>query len=163
MKIKNLPVIVLLLVLLTLVLTSCSNDDDSEQVCMETNVIMTVNGELQTFEALGRGIDLRQNGYLLQLNLYRRGNDPFREQSIVIKLPYKKTGENILEQFLYRQYIDNTLFEGDFLNGEFESNVITNSRNCFYATFSGKLSDGNQEVIITDGTVSFKYEPPFDE
>ncbi|MFV0571059.1 MAG: hypothetical protein ACK5M1_01335 [Xanthomarina gelatinilytica] len=152
-----------LLILILSTLYSCSNDDDNEQQCMETNVTMTVNGESQTFQAIGRGIDLRQNGYELHLNLDRRNTDPFREQGIVIILPYKKTGENIIEQFIYHQYIDNTPFNGDFLDGEFQSNVITNTNKCFYATFSGILNNGNQEVIITEGKLSYEYEKPFDE
>lgn len=163
MKIYKLPLFRILLFLLTLGLTSCSKDDDSQQVCMETSVTMTVNGELQEFQALGRGIDLRQNGYLLQLNLDRRSTDRSREQTMVIRLPYKKTGENIIEEFLYRQYINGISFSGDLINEDFQSHVTTNTRNCFYATFSGKISDGNQEVIFSDGIVSFKYEPPFDE
>ena len=152
-----------ILTFLIVCLFSCSNDDDKEQVCLETNVTMNVNGESQSFQAIGRGIDLRENGYELHLNLDRRSNDPFREQGIAIILPYKKIGENIIEQFIYHQYIDGIAFDGDFLDGEFESNVITNTSKCFYATFSGVLNDGNQEVIITNGSLSYEYEEPFDE
>lgn len=152
-----------ILTLLIVCLFSCSNDDDNEQDCMETNVTMNVNGESQSFQAIGRGIDLRENGYELSLNLDRRSNDPFREQGITIILPYKKNGENIIEQFIYHQYIDGISFDGDFLNGEFESNVITNTSKCFSATFSGVLNDGNQEVIITNGNLSYEYEEPFDD
>lgn len=153
-----------LLILLMINFMSCSNDDDvNQQICLETNVTIRVDGEVQTFQAIGRGIDLRENGYELSINLDRRSNDPFREQGIAIILPYKMTGENIFEQFIYHQYIDSTPFDGDFLNGEFQSNVITNTNKCFYATFSGKLSDGNQEIIITEGKLSYEYENPFDE
>lgn len=151
-----------ILTLLIVSLFSCSNDDN-EQVCLETNVTMNVNGESQSFQAIGRGIDLRENGYQLHLNLDRRSNDPFREQGIAIILPYKKKGKNIIEQFIYHQYINGISFDGDFLDGEFESNVITNTSKCFYATFSGVLNDGNQEVIITNGSLSYEYEESFDE
>jgi hypothetical protein len=81
----------------------------------------------------------------------------------VLHLPYKATGQNIIEQFIYSQYKDNTLFRGDFLEGELQSNVITNTKNCFRMTFSGKLSDANQEVVITEGKISYTYEEPFSE
>jgi len=141
---------------------SCSNNDDGTN-CPETHVTMTINGESQSFEAMGRGIDLRQNRYELHLNLDRRSNDPSREQGISIILPYKKTGANVIEQFIYHQYIDNVPFDGDFLDGEFQSNVMINTHECFYATFSGKLHDGNQEVTITKGELRYTYEEPFEE
>jgi len=142
---------------------SCSVDENAQN-CLETSVTMVVNGEMQTFEANAYGVDLNGNqGYTLQINLYRGSNNPFREQGIVILLPYKKTGENVIKNFNYHQYINGVAFNGDFINGEFQSKVITNSNSCFYATFSGKLNDGNQEVIITDGKVSYQYETPFDD
>ncbi|WP_373058713.1 hypothetical protein [Zunongwangia sp. H14] len=98
---------------------------------------MTINGENQEFEVLGKGIDLRENGYRLQLNLDRRNNDPYREQGVSIVLPYQKTGKNIIERFNYHQYINAVAFNGDFINGELESTVLTNTRTCFSATFSG--------------------------
>lgn len=152
----------LLFLFISILFLSCSNDDKS-QPCMVTNVSMLVNGELQTFQALGRGIDLNADGsYTLQLKFYTSSNDPFREQSISLILPYKKTGTNVIDNFIYHQYIDGVSFDGDFLNGTFQSKVITNRKTCFYATFSGTINDGNQEVIITDGKVSYEYEIPFD-
>jgi hypothetical protein len=47
------------------------------------------------------------------------------------------------------------------VNSDFQSDVIINRNTCFYATFSAKLNDGNQEVIITDGKISYTYENPF--
>lgn len=141
---------------------SCSNDDD-HQPCYATDVTMTINGEVQSFQAYGRGIDIREDGYELQLYFYRGSSNPFSEQNLTVKLPYKKRGKNIFEAFLYSQYIDNTPFEGDFLDGELQSQVITNTSNCFYATFSGTLSDGNQEIVITNGELKYEYEESFDE
>jgi len=148
----------ILVVFLFAIIASCSDDDDKNQSCRETNVTMKVNGELQTFQALGYG----QNGYVLHLNIDRRSDSPFAEQGVAIILPYKKTGRNIIQNFIYHQSKDGVSFDGDFINGELESNVITNTKNCFYATFSGKLSDGNQEIIITEGSMSYQYETPFD-
>ena len=130
--------------------------------CQPTNISMVVNGKPQTFQALGYGIDLRSEGYVLHLNGDRRSSDPLREQGIAIILPYKKTGENVIEKFIYHQYIDNIAFDGDFTDEEFKCNVMINRNSCFFATFSGKLNNGNQEVIITDGIISYQYNEPFD-
>ncbi len=157
---KTKPLLRLLFIFL-FALTSCSQDD--EPACMETNITMEINGELQSFQASGRGIDIRPNGYELQINLSRRIVEPLKQQGFYITLPYKKTGENIVERFHYLQYTSDDRFEGDFLQGELQSNILTNTRKCFYATFSGKLNDGDQEIIITNGVLSYTYETPFDE
>ncbi len=159
---KNLLSIKVVFIFLVLFLYSCSKDDEPT-VCLPTAVNLTINGEKQSFQAIGRGIDLRQNGYELHLNLGRYSLEPYREQTIYIQLPYKKTGKNSIEVFQYHQYINQISFSGDFLNGDFESNVITNTSTCFYATFSGTLSDGNQQIVITEGSLSYKYEESFDE
>lgn len=160
-KMKILNVFFSLLVILTF---SCNKDDDNHEDilnCQPTNISMVVNGKPQTFQALGYGIDLMSEGYVLHLNGDRRSNDPFREQGIAVILPYKKTGKNVIKEFIYHQYIDNVSFDGDFTDGEFQCDVIINRNSCFYATFSGKLNDGNQEVIITDGIISYQYNEPF--
>lgn len=145
-------------------LISCSNDDSVQQVCLENTADLKINGESQSFSVEGYGINSRENGHVLFLNLARRTNDPYIEQFINIRLPFKMTGNNIIEQFAYRQIsIDGVLFNGNYVNGEFESRVITNTDNCFYATFSGKISGGNQEIIITDCIISREYRTPFDE
>ena len=156
-------ILTFLFLIIAFTLSSCSDDDEKKpEPCLATNVTMVVNGELQSFQAQGRGIDAMQDGYRLSINLDRRSNDPYREQTIYIILPYKKTGQNIIQEFHYRQYINGVAFEGDFLDGTFECNIITNRNTCFYATFSGKLNDGNQEIIITGGKLSYQYETPFD-
>ncbi|MEK8180109.1 hypothetical protein WMW71_07125 [Flavobacterium buctense] len=150
-----------LLLLLTVLTLSCSKEDNND-VCLETNVSMVINGELQTFQTTGRGIDLNQDGgYTLRIWLSRGSSNPSLEQSILIVLPYQKRGDNVLDNFMYNQYSIGTTFNGDFSNGTIESKVITNSNTCFYATFSGTFNDGNQEFVITDGKLSYQYETPF--
>ena len=152
-----------LVIFLLISIISCSSDDNEvEEVCMETNVTMTIDGEIQNFQAVGRGISLRSNGYELSINLDRRSNNPFREQGVAIILPYKKTGENIIEKFIYHQYIENIAFDGDFIDGTLYSSVITNTNKCIHITFHGSLVVDNQEVIIENGDLSYKYEDPFD-
>lgn len=156
----------LLLISTLLSFTSCSEDDvknDEYAGCLETEVRMIVDGEQQIFYTSGRGIDSRTDGYELQISIARDQQDPFAEQNIGIYLPYKATGENIVERFTYFEYKNNTLFSGDFVSGALESNVLTNTKYCFVMTFSGKLSDGNREVIITNGKISYMYEQAFSQ
>lgn len=141
---------------------SCS-DDDNEQPCQETNVVMTNDGEVQNFEAVGRGISLRQNGYELTLKFRRSDENPFFEQHINLTLPYKKTGKNIVEHFNYREYADGILFERDLMLENIEINVIKNTDLCFYATFSGTILKDGELNIIEDGILSYSYEESFDE
>ena len=154
-----------LLSLFIVVITfSCDKDSENkdDMNCQPTSVSMVVNGQPQTLQAIGYGIDLTSKGYVLHLNIDKRSNDPLREQGVAIILPYKKTGKNVIEKFLYHQYINNVSFDGNFIDGEFECNVKINRKSCFFATFSGKLNDGKQEVIITDGIISYQYSDPFD-
>lgn len=139
-------------------LVSCSKDD-ATPACKPTNVTMKVNGELQSFQATGRGYDFGT----LSIVLDRRSanSNPFWEQGVSIELPYKKTGDNLIAHFYYHQYFNRVGFDGDFADGTFTSKVLVNTNTCFYAEFSGKLSDGNQEVIITEGKLSYTYEEPF--
>lgn len=145
-----------------LTIFSCSKDDDG-QACMQTNTTLTVNGEVQSFQAIGRGISLRPNGYELSLNFYRNATDSSGDQNIALILPYKKTGKNSVEHFYYSQYLDQSYFQGDFTEGDFQINVLKNTSECFYATFSGKLTDGENQITIEQGTISYTYEESFDE
>ncbi len=158
MKLKFFNII---FIVLAFILISCDKEV-KEPDCITTNVSMLINGELKTFQAQGRGIELTNNGYILSLNLDGGSNDPiYREQSFYIQLPYKKTGKNIIKSCNYHQYINSISLDGDLVNSDFQSEVIINQNTCFYATFSAKLKDGNQEVIITDGKISYTYENPF--
>ena len=149
---------------LLLVLFSCSNDDNTYQ-CSEENSSMKINGEMQTFQTLGYGIDLvslNPISHKLQINLYR-STDGLHQQNIYFIIPFKKTGKNKMTEFHYLENNNGQSFEGDFIDGEFTCNVKSNSNKCFYATISGKLTVNGQTVEIKDGIVSVIYETPFDE
>lgn len=152
----------LFLVILLLTFFSCSKDDDVQK-CMETNVVMTINGDEQSFQALGRGISLRPEGYELSLSFYRSTDNPLKEQNIVLILPYKKTGKNIIQHIYYSEYMNGEFFEGDFVNDELQMNVIKNTALCFYATFSGVLMKEGEEIVIENGIISYLYEDSFDD
>lgn len=146
--------------LLLLITMSCS-DNESVQKCQETNITILIDGELQTFEPISRGILLTSNGYELTLGFYRRVESPLVEQNILITLPYKKTGKNIIENLFYTQYKNSIYFEGDIINDELQSNVTKNTNSCFSTTFNGKLNDGIQDIIIESIQVSYQYDEPF--
>ena len=85
---------------------------------------MVVNGELQTFQAYGRGIDIAENGYILSINIDRRNFGSTNEQGVYLQLPYKRTGKNLIEHFIYHQYVDNVVLDGDFVtDGNFTSEI----------------------------------------
>src|SRR6187402_1832657 len=141
---------------------SCSHSKDENQTCLPTKITMVVNGVPQTWNAGGRGIDLTPIGYKLSINLDRSIAEPYSQQGVSIILPYKVTGANVIKSFHYLQYDHDQSFEGDFVDGQFKSYVISNTQNCLLATFSGKLNDGDQEIVITNGSVSYLYETPFE-
>lgn len=158
-----------LLIVITGILTfnSCS-DDDEVQTCPQTEIVtMKINGELKQFEVNGWGIDLDNDGsgYTLSLWLFTGVLLPQQDSyAITLKLPYKETGTNIIEEFNYFRVQNGTSAESNFIvEGVLESNVTVNTNSCFSATFSGNaMVDGN-EIVITDGIVEHVYDEPFDE
>ena len=143
---------------------SCSDDDnikDVEQICYPTHIEMKVNGEFIEMEALGRGITLTQNGYVLELNFGHYKSDPTKEAAIYIKLPYQKLGENLLTDFSFHYYFGNEYFLGNITHGNINSEVISNTNKCFYMTFSTTLVNGTKTYEITDGIIKYTYEEPF--
>ena len=159
------PFIKFIFAIVSTAFLSCSHDKNDNEVvisCIPTNVSMVVNGEQQNFQAVGRGINLHQDGYALDINIDRRSLESTNEQGAYIKLPYKLTGSNLIQNFIYHQYINNVSFDGDFVvEGDFQSEVLINRETCFFATFSGTLNNGNQEIVITKGVISYTYEVPF--
>ncbi len=154
-----------LLVFISLfILNSCSNDD--EPSCPQTeNISMKINGEIKQFEVNGWGIDLDNDnsGHTLTLWLETGVFNPQQDSfAITLKLPYKKTGNNIIEEFNYFSAQNATTHQGNFVQGELQSTVTVNKSTCFSATFSGRaIIDGN-EIIITEGIINHVYDDPFD-
>ena len=137
----------------------CSKDDE-HQVCREPNITMIVDGELQTFQALGYGIDLEGNGHRLELYFHRYQAEPYLEQGGFITLRFKETGENIIEKISWHQYKDGLTFNSELNQAEIQSNVEMNTEWCFYGSFSGKFDDGNQQIVVSDAKVSYIYNEP---
>ncbi len=148
-----------------LILSSCSKENDT-QSCPESEIIsMKINGEVKQFEVSGWGIDLDNDntGHTLMLQLFNGVIYPQQDSyDITLKLPYKKTGTNIIEEFNYFRVQNVSSAEGNFVLGEFNSRVTVNKNTCFSATFSGRaIIDGN-EIIITEGIINHVYSEPFD-
>ena len=148
-----------------LILNSCS-DDDNIQTCPQTEIAsIEINDELKQFDINGWGIDLDNDGtgHTLSLWLHTGVFQPQQDTyDIIIKLPYKQTGNNIIEEFNYLRVQNGTSSEIDFVEGEFESEVITNTNSCFSATFSGRVTVDGNEIIITEGIIEHIYDEPFD-
>ncbi|MGL2964158.1 hypothetical protein ACSVH2_10105 [Flavobacterium sp. RSB2_4_14] len=147
------------------IFSSCSKDNDT-QTCPESEIIsMKINGELRQFQIIGWGIDLENDnsGYTLTLQIFSGVFSPQQDSyDITLKLPYKKTGTNIMEEFHYFRVQNGSSSEGDFVQGELQSKVTVNKNTCFSATFSGRaIIDGN-EVTITEGIINHVYSDPFD-
>lgn len=148
-----------------LLLTACSDDDT--QSCPETEIVsMKINGELMQFDVNGRGIDLDSDGsgHTLSLKLSTGVFQPQQNSyAITLKLPYKATGANIIEEFDYFRVQNATSSEIDFVSqGELESSIRVNINSCFSATFSGSAIVNGNEIIITDGIIKHAYDDPFD-
>ena len=146
-----------------LILNSCSEDDKAE-LCPQNEVItMQINGEVEEFDISGRGIELDTDGsgHTLVLYLFTGVFHPQQDSyAITVKLPYRRTGTNIIEEFSYFRVQNGISEESDFVEGELESEVIINTNSCFRATFSGRsIVDGN-EIIISEGIINHIYDEP---
>ena len=126
---------------------------------------MKINGEAKQFVISGWGIDLNNDysGHTLTLQITSGTYYPQQDTyDITLKLPYKKTGTNIIEEFNYFRVQNTSSSASDFVLGELQSKVTVNKSSCFSATFAGKaIVDGN-EIIITEGIINHVYSEPFD-
>ncbi len=148
-----------------LLLTSCSKENDA-QSCPESEIIsMKINGELKQFEISGWGIDINNDnsGHTLTLQIFDGVIYPQQDSyDITLKLPYKKTGTNIIKEFNYFRVQNQSSAEGNFVLEEFNSKVTVNKNTCFRATFSGRATIDGNEIIITEGIIDHVYSDPFD-
>ncbi len=157
----------LLLIFICLSILYACSDDDS-QTCSETEMAsMEIDNELKQFDINGRAIDLDNDGTGHTLRLWLMTGDLQPQQdtyAITIKLPYKQTGNNIIEEFRYSRVQNGTSSEIDFVaQGELESNITVNTNSCFNATFSGNVILNGNEIIIGDGIIEHIYDDPFEQ
>jgi hypothetical protein len=154
----------LLLFISQFILNSCSKDN--EPSCPQSeNISMKINGEIKQFEISGWGIDLDNNnsGHTLSLQIFSGVFNPNQDSyAITLKLPYKKTGANIIKTFNYFRVENGSSFESDLALGELQSNVTVNKNTCFSATFSGRTIINGNEIVITEGVINHVYSNPFD-
>lgn len=156
---------ILFLAVAPLFFYGCSDDDQKKeevnQICYPTYIEMTINGEPIQMEAMGRGIMLTQNGYILDLGFGHYKSDPTKEVAVSIELPYKKLGKNLLTNFSFHYYLGNEYFSGNITHGVVNSEVISNTNKCFYMTFSATLTNNDKIYEIKDGIIKYTYEEPF--
>ncbi|WP_417860521.1 hypothetical protein [Winogradskyella sediminis] len=147
------------------ILNAYSSDDDVASCPQIESATMTINGEIMDFEIFGRGIDLDNDGSGHTLSLYLSSGYYSPQQNtyaVTLKLPYKETGTNIVEEFNYLRVENATSAEGDFVQSQLESHVTVNKNTCFSATFSGSATIGGNDVVITGGEINHVYTDPFD-
>ena len=160
---KNIKYLLLIVTSLFL-LNSCSNDSD-EQNCPENEIAtMKINGEEKQFVVSGWGINLDNDGtgHTLDIQLTVGVFSPQQDSySITLKMPYKKVGNNIIEEINYLRVEGTTAIEGDFLQSELQSKVTVNKNTCISATFSGTAILEGNEVTISDGNLQHIYAEPF--
>lgn len=161
------PQYFLILITCLFLLNSCSEEEDDAPPCSQNeNISMKINGEEMQFLIQGWGIDLDRDGTGHTLFLMVVTGEFYPQQdsySITLILPYKQTGENIIEAIRYFRVQNGTSAEGVFVPGELQSKVTVNTKSCFSATFSGSaVIDGN-EIIISEGIIDHVYADPFED
>lgn len=160
---KNIKYIVLILT--SLFINSCSQDSD-EQNCPQNEIIsMKINGEEMQFVVSGWGIDLDSDGkgHTLQIDLTSGVFYPQQNSyAISLKLPYKKTGNNIVKEITYLRIENTNEAEGSFTKEKLQTKVTVNKNSCFRATFSGSTIINGNQIVITDGILDLVYDNPFE-
>lgn len=156
----------LLILICIFLLSSCSKEEEEVLPCASSeNISMKINGEFMEFQIMGWGIDWDRpdGGHTLFLMIASGTFSPQQDSYyITLKLPYKQTGENIIEKFNYVRNENAPSVEGDFVHGNLQSKVTVNTRNCFRATFSGSAIIDGKEIIITEGIFDHVYVDPFE-
>lgn len=157
----------LLIVFVSFLILNCCSDSDDSQTCPQTEIAsMEIDNKQKQFDINGWGIDLDNDGtgHTLSLWLMTGVLQPQQDTySIIIKLPFKQTGNNIIEEFNYFSVQNGTSSEINFVDqGELVSNIMVNTNSCFSATFSGSVMLNGNEIFIEDGIVEHIYDEPFD-
>ncbi|MBY8962870.1 hypothetical protein KJK34_08925 [Flavobacterium sp. D11R37] len=121
---------------------------------------MKINGELKTFTTGGREISIIWGTGQYDLSLLFYGST---QGTLRLEMIYKETGNNVIDLLKLGNFDEAHTGMYELVNDDFESNVLVNRSECFYATFSGKINANGEELIITEGVISYEYDEPFDE
>ena len=146
-------------------LNSCSKEDNPPPCPIRESISIKVNGEFIPFISGGRGIDLDNDGSGHTLTLWfdsitlNPQDEP--SYSIILKLPFKKDGTNVLEEFYFSRIENTTYTQGFFDIEELQSEVFVNRNTCFITKFSGTTIIEGTEIAITDGIINLIYDEPF--
>lgn len=140
-------------------LNSCSKEEDGLPCPQTENISMKINGEAMQFRAMGWGIGQDET---LELQIAAGVFSPEHNSwTLSLKLPYKKTGNNIINELHYSRVNNSTTLQGYFEPGDFQSQVTVNTKNCVSLTFSGSIVIDGNEIVITEGIINYVYPKPF--
>ena len=146
-------------------LNSCSKEDNPPPCPVKNSISLKVNGEFIPFVSSGRDITLDLDGSGHTLTLWFESITPNPQEqpsySIILKLPFKKDGTNVLEEFYFSRIENTTYTQGFFDIEELQSEVFVNRNTCFIAKFSGTTIIDGTEIAITDGIINLIYDEPF--
>ena len=153
--------------LLVLICVSCSDDEydfdvNPDSSCRDTQLEMLIDGEDFNWITNSYGWE-ESPANTGEVSIFIRGyveNDQGVTKNFTLRLPYEETGEDVVSSIEYSQNEDATEFDGTSTEMNIESNVITNSSDCFFATFSSTVTDGTEDIVITNGSLSFNYSEP---
>lgn len=126
---------------------------------------MKINGEEKQFSVSGWGINLDNDGtgHTLEVQLTSGVISPQQNSySVTLIMPYRKTGNNIIEDLHYLRVDGATAIEGNFTQAGLQSKVTVNRNTCISTTFSGSATFDGNEVTITDGIIQHVYADPFE-
>lgn len=148
-----------------LLLNSCSKNDEALPCPQTENISIKINGEEMQFQIMGWGIDLDRDGsgHTLSLMVVNGVFSPAQDSySITLKLPYKTTGENIIEELRYFRVQNASSVEGVLAPANLQSRVNVNTNTCISLSFSGSAVIDGIEIVISNGIINHVYADPFD-
>ena len=148
-----------------IVLNSCSKEDNPPPCPVRESISIKVSGEFIPFVCSGRDITLNLDGSGHRLTLWFESITPNPQEQpsyyFILKLPYKKDGTNVLEEFYFSRIVNTTYTQGFFDLEALQSDVIVNRNTCFITKFSGTTIIEGTEIAITDGIINLIYDEPF--
>jgi hypothetical protein len=165
MKFRNYILRISFCILPMVFVLACSNSDGTDLTALcpsGDEAVMTINGEVYTFDISGTSLNSEETGQLLELDFWitnPNSGDVLRFIRLTVYL--NETGQNVIDKFTYSQNLDGQSLEGDLVEQSFNSTVTVNNEYCFEASFSGSVTVEGILISITNGKISRVYDDPF--
>ena len=125
---------------------------------------MKINGLEKQFQIAGIEINYNnsESGQTLIIDLFNGILQPKQDSyAIKFRVPYEKTGSNLIREMRYFRVQSPTSITGNFEQGQLQSNVTMNTNTCLSATFSGSAIFEGKEIVISEGIINHIYIYPF--